>query len=156
MRRGLLVWLVVGILLSSCASLSRYPGVGRIRHYTISHPQVPVAFDGFRMAFASDFHLRSKYKERHLAHTVRALQASEADVLLLGGDYQEGCQYVAPLFAALIYLLMVSSLRLPFSKQSQPSIGCKTTRLGIFLFFIEIGDLIIITLLFKHYNKKQK
>ena len=100
-KRGLLIWLVVGLLLSSCASLSRYPGVGRIRHYTISHPQVPVAFDGFRMAFASDFHLRSKYKERHLAHTVRALQASKADVLLLGGDYQEGCQYVESLFAAL-------------------------------------------------------
>ncbi len=88
-------------VLSSCASLSRYPGVGRIRHYTIGHPQVPAAFDGFRIAFASDFHLESKYKYRHLQNTVRALQEEQPDLLLLGGDYQEGCEYVAPLFAAL-------------------------------------------------------
>lgn len=88
-------------VLSSCASLSRYPGVGRIRRYTIGHPQVPAAFDGFRIAFASDFHLESKYKYRHLQNTVRALQDEQPDLLLLGGDYQEGCEYVAPLFAAL-------------------------------------------------------
>lgn len=88
-------------ILSSCASLSRYPGVGRIRRYTVSSPQVPPAFDGFRIAFASDFHLESKYKQRHLLNTVRALQDEQADLLLLGGDYQEGCQYVEPLFAAL-------------------------------------------------------
>lgn len=88
-------------ILSSCASLSRYPGVGRIRRYTISNPQVPAAFDGFRIAFASDFHLESKYKEHHLQNTVRALRDEHPDLLLLGGDYQEGCQYVDPLFAAL-------------------------------------------------------
>lgn len=88
-------------VLSSCASLSRYPGVGRIRRYTIGHPQVPAAFDGFRIAFASDFHLESKYKYRHLQNTVRALQDERPDLLLLGGDYQEGCEYVAPFFAAL-------------------------------------------------------
>ena len=88
-------------VLSSCASLSRYPGVGCIRRYTIGHPQVPAAFDGFRIAFASDFHLESKYKYRHLQNTVRALQDEHPDLLLLGGDYQEGCEYVAPLFAAL-------------------------------------------------------
>lgn len=88
-------------ILSSCASLSRYPGVGRIRRYTISNSQVPASFDGFRIAFASDFHLESKYKERHLLNTVRALQDEQPDLLLLGGDYQEGCQYVEPLFNAL-------------------------------------------------------
>lgn len=93
--------LAVLLTLSSCASLSRYPGVGRIRRYTISNPQVPAAFDGFRIAFASDFHLESKYKQHHLLNTVRALQDEQPDVLLLGGDYQEGCQYVEPLFSAL-------------------------------------------------------
>lgn len=93
--------LTVLLTLSSCASLSRYPGVGRIRRYTISNSQVPVAFDGFCIAFASDFHLESKYKQRHLLNTVRALQDEYPDVLLLGGDYQEGCQYVEPLFSAL-------------------------------------------------------
>lgn len=93
--------LVTVFILSSCASLSRYPGVGRIRRYTISSAQVPASFDGFRIAFASDFHLESKYKERHLLNTVRALQDEQPDLLLLGGDYQEGCQYVEPLFTAL-------------------------------------------------------
>ena len=93
--------LTVIFILSSCASLSRYPGVGRIRRYTISNPQVPAAFDGFRIAFASDFHLESKYQEHHLQNTVRALRDEHPDLLLLGGDYQEGCQYVEPLFAAL-------------------------------------------------------
>ena len=88
-------------VLSSCASLSRYPGVGRIRRYTIGHPQVPAAFDGFRIAFASDLHLESKYKYRHLQNTVRALQEEQPDLLLLGGDYQEGCEYIEPLFTAL-------------------------------------------------------
>lgn len=88
-------------VLSSCASLSRYPGVGRIRRYTIGHPQVPAAFDGFHIAFASDFHLESKYKYRHLQNTVRALQEEQPDLLLLVGDYQEGCEYIEPLFTAL-------------------------------------------------------
>lgn len=98
---GFFTLLATVFILSSCASLSRYPGVGRIRRYTISSPQVPVAFDGFRIAFASDFHLESKYKERHLLNTVRALHDEQPDLLLLGGDYQEGCQYVEPLFKAI-------------------------------------------------------
>lgn len=89
------------LLFSSCASLSRYPGVGRVREYTVSSADLPAAFDGFRIGFASDFHYTSKYKHRHLLNTVRALQAQSPDVLLLGGDYQEGCGYVAPLFEAL-------------------------------------------------------
>ena len=95
------ILLIIIITLSSCASLSHYPGVGRIRRYTISSPQVPTAFDGFRIAFASDFHLKSKYKEQHLQNTIHALNDEQPNVLLLGGDYQEGCQYVEPLFEAL-------------------------------------------------------
>lgn len=94
-----LVWAV--LTLTSCASLSRYPGVGRIRRYTVQSADLPQAFDGFRIAFASDFHLESKYKQRHLLNTVRALQDEQPDALLLGGDYQEGCHHVHPLFAAL-------------------------------------------------------
>ena len=93
--------LLTTLFLSSCASISRHPGIGRIRRYTISNPQVPASFDGFRIAFASDFHLKSKYKYRHLHHTVQALLDEQPDVLLLGGDYQEGCQYVETLFSAI-------------------------------------------------------
>jgi len=85
----------------SCASLSKYPGIGRIKSYTITNHELPESFHNFRIAFAADFHLRSKYKEKHLHQTVRAIQALNPDLLLLGGDYQEGCQYVTPLFEAL-------------------------------------------------------
>ena len=103
MKRLLHILLTVILLglLSSCASLARYPGVGRIKHYTFASPQLPEAFDSFRVAFASDFHYKSKFGPRQLANTVRALQSVHPDLLLLGGDYQEGCEYVEPLFAAL-------------------------------------------------------
>lgn len=96
-------WVLLSLLimaLSSCTSI-RYTGVGRIRDYEISSPNVPPSFNGYRIAFASDFHLESKFKERQLHGTVKALQATAPDVLLLGGDYQEGCEYVLPLLAEL-------------------------------------------------------
>ena len=92
--------LLLMLALSSCTSL-RYAGVGRVRNYCIDSPDVPEEFDGYRIAFASDFHLKSKFKERQLRGTVKALQALAPDVLMLGGDYQEGCEYVEPLFAEL-------------------------------------------------------
>ena len=100
MRRLLPYCLILMLALSSCTSL-RYAGVNRVRNYNISSPDLPEAFDGYRIAFASDFHLKSKFKERQLRGTVKALQAIAPDMLLLGGDYQEGCEYVAPLFIEL-------------------------------------------------------
>ena len=100
MKHAIVIWLSV-LLLSSCASLSRYPGVGRTRRYTFEHPQVPAAFDGFRIAFVSDTHYPSKFRRRHLRNTVRALRDLGPDLLLLGGDYQEGCEHVEELFAEL-------------------------------------------------------
>lgn len=92
--------LLSALLLASCTSI-RYAGVNRIRDYDITSPRLPEAFDGYRIAFASDFHLKSKFKERQLRGTVKALQALAPDVLMLGGDYQEGCEYVEPLFNEL-------------------------------------------------------
>lgn len=104
MKKPLLLWLGVLALLSSCAtaSLSEYPGVGRIKQYDFYSYDVPPAFDGFRIAFASDFHYESRFKREHLDPTVRALKSMHADVLLLGGDYvsPQGGD-VDTLFAAL-------------------------------------------------------
>lgn len=69
--------------------------------YEFTHRDVPDAFDGFRIAFISDLHYKSLFKEKGLESLVRLLNAQHADVLLMGGDYQEGCQYVPELFAAL-------------------------------------------------------
>ena len=66
-----------------------------------THRDVPEAFDSCRIAFISDLHYKSLLKEEGLADLVRLLSFLHADVLLMGGDYHEGCQYVAPLMAAL-------------------------------------------------------
>lgn len=85
-----LIFLMSIVLLSSCAtaSFSRYHGIGRIKKYTIYSEQLPDSFDGFRIAFASDFHYESRFNRKRLPGLLKALQATEADVLLLGGDYR--------------------------------------------------------------------
>lgn len=80
---------------------SSYKGVKRVRMYDFTHRDVPEAFDSCRIAFISDLHYKSLLKEEGLADLVRLLSSLHADVLLMGGDYHEGCQYVAPLMAAL-------------------------------------------------------
>ena len=78
------------LALTSCAtaSFSKYKGVGRIKRYEIYNEQVPDSFNGFRIAFASDFHYESRFDAKRLHGAIRALQAADADVLLLGGDYR--------------------------------------------------------------------
>lgn len=78
------------LTLTSCAtaSFSKYKGVGRIKRYEIYSEQVPNSFNGFRIAFASDFHYESRFDAKRLHGAIRALQAADADVLLLGGDYR--------------------------------------------------------------------
>lgn len=78
------------LALTSCAtaSFSKYKGVGRIKRYEIYSEQVPDSFNGFRIAFASDFHYESRFDAKRLQGVIRALQAADADVLLLGGDYR--------------------------------------------------------------------
>lgn len=85
-----LIFLMSIVLLSSCAtaSFSKYHGIGRVKKYTIYNEQLPDSFDGFRIAFASDFHYESRFNRKRLPGLLKALQATEADVLLLGGDYR--------------------------------------------------------------------
>lgn len=84
------IFLISIVLLSSCAtaSFSKYHGIGRIKKYTIYSEQLPDSFDGFRIAFASDFHYESRFNRKRLPGLLKALQSTEADVLLLGGDYR--------------------------------------------------------------------
>jgi len=87
---------------SSAVKLSSaYAGIDRVVNYDFTHRDVPEAFEGFRIVFISDLHYKSLFKERGLNSLVNLLIAQKADVLLMGGDYQEGCEYVEPLFAAL-------------------------------------------------------
>ena len=78
-----------------------YRGISRLTTYEFAHPDVPAAFDGFRMAFVSDLHYKSLFKEKGLNNLVKLLKEQHADVLLVGGDLHEGCEYVPPVVAAL-------------------------------------------------------
>ena len=81
---------VLCVLLSSCAtaSFSKYKGVGRVKRYDFYSAQLPDSFDGFRVAFASDFHYESRFTACRLLGMCQALRSLDADVLLLGGDYR--------------------------------------------------------------------
>lgn len=98
--------LLLPLLLPSCVSnrnLADSSGSGRYRveKYDFAHCDIPETFDGFRIAFISDLHYKSLFRENKLKDLVRQLTDLHADVLLMGGDYHEGCEYVPELFAAL-------------------------------------------------------
>lgn len=78
-----------------------HPGISRVRGYDVSHPDIPDAFKGFRIAFISDLHYKSKFKEKGLASLVKMLRALQPDLLLMGGDYQGQCEYMAELFDSI-------------------------------------------------------
>ena len=77
MSRFLILELIpVMIIFSSCAtaSFSKYKEiVGRIKQYELYSEHLPEAFDGFRLAFASDFHYESRFTSKRLHGMVSAL-----------------------------------------------------------------------------------
>lgn len=95
--------LICEIFLVSCSTtknLSRR-GAQHVNKYDFYHKDIPEAFDGFRIAFISDLHYKSALQEKGLMQLVRQLQTINPDLMLMGGDYQEGCQYVTELFDRL-------------------------------------------------------
>ena len=77
-------------------------GISRIRSYDVWDADIPAEFDGFRIAFVTDTHYASRFTERTLYSLGRVLKEIDADALMLGGDYQEGCDYVEPLFRTMM------------------------------------------------------
>lgn len=100
-RVGVCLALLLLLLLESCATLSRYPGVGRIRRYDICDERLPQKFDGFTIAFLSDTHYPSKFTRKRLANAVRAIGDLSPDAILLGGDYVAADSCADELFEAL-------------------------------------------------------
>ena len=90
--------LLFTLFLSSCATAIK------TKSYDFSSNQLPQAFDSCKIAFISDLHYKSLFRERQLNKLVKKLKQLDPDILLLGGDYQEGCQYVDPLFNMLSQL----------------------------------------------------
>ncbi len=100
----LFCFFLASVLLSSCATatFSKYKGIGRVKTYHFVSEDLPPAFDGFRIAFATDFHYESRFNRERLPALVEAVRSVSPDVLLLGGDYRgrEGGD-VGELFRAL-------------------------------------------------------
>lgn len=101
--KGLLLPAVLALVFLSSCRTTRIPatGMSRVKQYIFEHSDVPPSFDGFRIVFASDFHYKSRFKEKQLKGLVSTVNRLNADLFLMGGDYQEGCEYVKELAARL-------------------------------------------------------
>jgi predicted MPP superfamily phosphohydrolase len=80
---------------------NKYNGIDRIVEYNIIHPDIPTNFEGCKIAFISDTHYKSLFTETGLKNLTILLHKIKPNILLMGGDYQEGCQYVKELFDSL-------------------------------------------------------
>lgn len=98
-----IVWISLLLcFLTSCASLNvNNPGVGRVKKYTFAHKDVPESFNGYRIAFISDLHYPSLFNKKRLNQLVRTIEKKHPQVLLMGGDYCEGCRHVSELLEGL-------------------------------------------------------
>jgi len=64
-----------------------FQGKVSISKYDIFLQNVPADFTGFRIAFASDFHVCSTTHPKLIREGCRALKNAKPDLLLLGGDF---------------------------------------------------------------------
>ena len=83
MKKQFLFLLLAVIFLSSCATatLSEFPGVGRVKQYDFYSYDIPPAFDGFRIGFASDFHYESRFKRSEQCGTSIKINACRCSVV---------------------------------------------------------------------------
>ena len=59
---------------------------------TYASPLLPEAFDGLQIAFVSDIHYGSLFKEERVRKLVKQVNALGADIVILGGDYAENSE----------------------------------------------------------------
>lgn len=72
---------------------------------TIRLPNLPLSFEGLKLAFLTDFHCSAETPASFLEKIVAATNQLEPDLILLGGDYiSEGDDYIAPLGKVLAQL----------------------------------------------------
>lgn len=87
---------------------TRFHGQARslsITKTTLRLPNLPPSFEGFVIAFLTDFHCSAETPASFLEKIVAATNELEPDLILLGGDYiSEGDDYIAPLGEVLSQL----------------------------------------------------
>ncbi|MCQ2236404.1 MAG: metallophosphoesterase [Bacteroidales bacterium] len=79
---------------------SNHQGIRRVVNYDVTARDVPEEFEGVKIAFLADIHYKSRLDERGLNSIRNILMEVKPDVILLGGDYQEGCEYVESMVKA--------------------------------------------------------
>lgn len=84
---------------TGCASSPRL-GVSRVRQITIEIPDLPASLAGYRIAFVSDIHYGNRFSTGRLERLIASINASDPDVILVGGDNTLGTAEIAP-FARL-------------------------------------------------------
>jgi predicted MPP superfamily phosphohydrolase len=58
-----------------------------LEHRPISIPNLPRAFDGYKIGFITDLHLSVWVPEEWIIRAIDAVTANDVDLLILGGDY---------------------------------------------------------------------
>ncbi len=110
MRRSLTILIalltIVAAVAQSNVSIERsrehlkcnHRGIRRCVRLDITSPDIDAGLDSLRIVFITDTHYASRFNNRTLISLGNMLRELNPDIILLGGDYQEGCQYVDPLF----------------------------------------------------------
>jgi len=102
-RRRVLFVLLLSILLVVYILLE--PHWLKVRRFTIAEPDVPPAFNGMRIVFASDIHHGPFFSADRVGKLVRRINDLEPDLILLGGDYvHRDPKYIDPSIAELAAL----------------------------------------------------
>lgn len=57
--------------------------------HTYTTPSLPAVFDGLKIVYVSDIHYGTFFKKERLDQLVEKVNALDADIILLGGDYAE-------------------------------------------------------------------
>jgi predicted MPP superfamily phosphohydrolase len=94
------------LLVSLCSLAALYvllePRWLKMRRFTITDPDVPPAFDGVRIVFASDIHHGPYFSAARVRRLVDRVNGLDPDVILLGGDYvHRDPKYIQPSIAEL-------------------------------------------------------
>lgn len=72
----------------------------RLDEFVCESPTLPPEMDGLRVAYASDIHYGAFFDAKRAAGLAEKLNALDADILILGGDYGENGELAAAFFSA--------------------------------------------------------
>lgn len=101
---GIGIGLGIGILAYAFYEPYRYT----VKHYEITHPNIPKDFDGFKIAFLADIHYGRTSKLRFLTKIIDRVNSFRPDMVVLGGDYITHKKYIEPCFE------VIKSIEAPF------------------------------------------